>query len=52
MLIIHAGENIMILLTKLFNMCLLHDYVPESFGSLIIAPIVKDKSNNLGEYDN
>ena len=51
-MVIYAGDVLVQMLTLLFNMCLLHGFVPESFGSSIIIPVVKDKTCNLDKYDN
>ena len=42
-----AGGRIPVLLTKLFNSCLVHDYVPDSFGTSFIVPVPKGDINKL-----
>ena len=51
-MIIYAGDVLVDRLTKLFNMCLVHGFVPDSFGQSVIVPVLKDKNGNAGCYNN
>ena len=52
-MIIYAGDVLVErLLRKLFYMCLIHGFVPNSFGQSVIVPVLKDKNSNAGCCDN
>ena len=39
------------MLTKLFNMCLVHGYVPDNFAMSVIVPVPKDNGNKCDSFD-
>jgi hypothetical protein len=47
-----ANVTLMDHLCSLFNMILVHGYVPRSFGSGVMVPIIKDKYGDSGKLDN
>jgi hypothetical protein len=50
--IINSHPCLIVHLKLLFNMMLLHGYVPSSFGTGIIVPLIKDKSGDLSSVEN
>ena len=50
--IVNSHPCFIVHLKFLFQMMLLHGYVPNSFGLGIIVPLVKDKSGDLSSVEN
>ena len=50
--IIYSHPCIVVHLKILFHMMLLHSYVPNSFGSGIVVPLVKDKCGDMSSVEN
>lgn len=50
--LIHAHPMIFVLLSTLFNMCLIHSYVPKGILATSIMPIIKDKSGDVTNKNN
>ena len=48
----HAHPSIVLHLKQLFNLILLHGYVPDEFGRGIIVPLLKDRHGDTGKLDN
>ena len=48
----YAHPSIVFHLKSLFNLILLHSYVPNDFGRGIIVPLVKDRHGDCGNLDN
>jgi len=48
----HAHPSIVLHLKQLFNLILLHGYVPDEFGRDIIVPLLKDRHGDTGKLDN
>lgn len=46
-----AGGRLYYLLSLLFNSCIKHAFVPDSFGSSVIVPVPKEGSINLSSFD-
>ena len=46
-----AGSRLSVLLTKLFNSCLVHGYVPDSFGTSFIVPVPKGDINKVSVFE-
>jgi hypothetical protein len=38
--------------TVLFNLCITHGFVPDSFGSSVIVPVIKDRNGCSDSYEN
>ena len=51
-MIISAGESLPAALTKLFNLCIIHGFVPDNFSKSVIVPVVKDKNGKTDSIDN
>jgi hypothetical protein len=51
-MIIYAGDSLVTALVRLFNMCILHGYVPVNFSTSIIVPVIKDKTGKCDSFDN
>jgi hypothetical protein len=49
--LINAGGRLPFLLTKLFNGCLAHGFVPNDFGESVIVPVPKGDASKLGVFD-
>jgi hypothetical protein len=47
----YAGGRLLFMLTKLFNMCLVHGFVPDNFAVSIIVPVPKDNGNKCDDFD-
>jgi len=45
--LLYAGESLCFLLSELFNMCIVHGYVPNSCLNTTIVPICKNKNGNM-----
>ena len=50
--VLYAGDASVYDLTDLFNFCVIHDFVPVSFSSSVIMPVVKDKNGDASKYNN
>ena len=50
--IIYAHPAIVSHLTKLFNLIILHGYVPNKFSHCIIVPLIKDRSDDVCKLSN
>ena len=48
----YAHDKCSILLMILFNMCVIHGYIPQSIMDTIITPILKDKKGDITDGDN
>ena len=46
-----SGRRLLFFITKLFNGCLKHGFVPDSFTSSIIIPATKDNGNQCDKFD-
>ena len=51
-MIIFAGESLHVALMKLFNLCIIHGFVPDNFSKSVIVLVVKDKNNKTDCIDN
>ena len=51
-IICYTGNPLAVIMMKLFNLCLTHDYLPDSFCYSVIVPVVKDKNGNNDSFDN
>jgi exonuclease III len=51
-MIYYAGNHLADIMMKLFNLCLVHGYVPDSFCHSVIVPVVKEKNGNNDSFDN
>ena len=47
-----AHPSVFVHLTRLFNLILKHDYVPNAFGEGRVVPIIKDKHGDICSSDN
>ena len=50
--ILYASDALVYALTYLFNVCIIHSFVLDSFSSSMILPVIKDKNGNAGKYSN
>ena len=50
--IIYAHPAVVMHLTKLFNLMLIHGYVPQNFGHSIIIPLIKDRCGDASPLAN
>jgi hypothetical protein len=50
--ILYAGDTFVNALTDLFNMCIVHGFVPDSFSFAVIVLVVKDKNGDVGKFSN
>ena len=50
--LIYAHPSVAIHLRRLFMLTLQHGFVPNSFGSGVSIPLVKDKTDSLNDMDN
>ena len=48
----YVGNPLAVIMTKLFNLCIIHGYVPYSFCHSVIVSVVKDKNRNNDCFDN
>ena len=51
-MITFAGESLHEALIKLFNLCIIHGFVPDNFSKSVIVPVVKDKNGKTDCIDN
>lgn len=49
---IHGGQRLSCYITFLFNLCLKHGYVPDSFNHSVLIPLVKNKTGDVSCVDN
>ena len=47
-----ADSTVALYLSLLFNMCILHGYIPKPCINTVIVPILKNKNGNHQDYDN
>ena len=47
----HAIDRLPVLVTKLFNTCLVHDFVPDDFGTSLIVPVSKGDLSKLNLFE-
>jgi Reverse transcriptase (RNA-dependent DNA polymerase) len=50
--VVYAHPAIVLHLCNLFNLILIHGYVPDGFGKGVIIPLIKDKGGDLLNSDN
>ena len=50
--ITYGHPSIILHLCKLFNLMMVHGYVPDQFGRGIVIPLVKDKTGNVADASN
>ena len=50
--LLYAGDQLPVLLTLLFNMCILHGYLPPQMISTVLIPIIKNKSGDVTDKGN
>ena len=50
--LLYAGDRLPVLLTLLFNMCILHGYLPPQMISTVLIPIIKNKSGDVTDKGN
>ena len=50
--IIYAGDRLAVLLTMVYNACMIHGYLPPSMISSVLVPIIKDKAGNVADKSN
>jgi len=50
--LLYAGESLCFFLSVLFNMCIVHGFVPSSCVNTTIAPICKNKNGNMTDMSN
>ena len=48
----YGGHRLSVYLCLFFNLCLQYGFLPESFSSCVISPIVKCSSGNLNDVNN
>ena len=52
MIVLYAGDALVYALTALFNLCIIHGFVPLSFSSSVIVPVVKDRNGDASKCSN
>ena len=50
--LLYADESLRFFLSQLFNMCIVHGYVPNSCLNTTIVPICKNKNGNMSDISN
>jgi len=50
--LLYADESLHFFLSDLFNMCIVHGYIPNSCLNTTIAPIYKNKNGNMSDTSN
>ena len=50
--LLYSGDRLPVLLTLLFNMCILHGYLPPQMISTVLIPIIKNKSGDVTDKGN
>ena len=50
--LLYADESLRFLLSELFNMCIVHGYIPNSCLNTTIAPICKNNNGNMSDTSN
>ena len=50
--VLYAGDALANALTNLFNLCILHGFVPDSFSFSLIVLVVKDKNSDASKCCN
>ena len=46
-----AESRLLVLLAKMFNSCLVHSFVPESFATSLIVPVPKGDASKLNVFE-
>ena len=49
--LLNAGGGAPFLLSKLFNSCLVHGFVPHKFGTSLIVPVSKEDASKLSVFE-
>ena len=49
---IYSADRLYVMLALVFNCMILHGYIPSSFMSTVLIPIVKDKKGDITDRDN
>ena len=50
--LLYADESLRLFLSELFNMCIVHGYIPNSCLNTTIVPICKNKNGNMSDTSN
>ena len=50
--LLYADESLRFFLSELFNMCIVHGYIPSSCLNTTIVPICKNKNGNMSDTSN
>ena len=50
--LLYADESLRFFLSELFNMCIVHGYIPNSCLNTTIVPICKNKNGNMSDTSN
>ena len=50
--LLYADESLRFFLSELFNMCIVHGYIPKSCLNTTIVPICKNKNGNMSDTSN
>ena len=50
--LLYADESLRFFLSELFNMCIVHGYIPNSCLNTTIVPICKNKNGNISDTSN
>jgi len=50
--LVYADESLRFFLRELFNMCIVHGYVPNSSLNTTVVPICKSKNGNMSDTSN
>jgi len=50
--LLYADESLRFFLSELFNMCIVHGYIPNSCSNTTIVPICKNKNGNMSDTSN
>ena len=50
--LLYADESLRFFLSELFNMCIVHGYIPNSCLNTTIIPICKNKNGNMSDTSN
>jgi len=50
--LLYAEESLCFFLSELFNMCIVHGYIPNSCLNTTIVPICKNKNGNMSDASN
>ena len=50
--VLYAGDALVYALTDLFDLCIIHGFVPFGFSSSVIVPVVKDRNDDASKCSN